>query len=123
MDNNKFNKIEGFITKSLKSIGETIDVNTVMGTPVFDGKNTIIPLTKLTYGFLSGGGEYGDVKLYKNNEEHPVAGGGGAIVSLNPVGFLINSGNGFKVVPMQSDMFDKLCTMFEGAINSLNDKK
>ena len=51
---------------------------------------TIIPLSKVTMGFVSGGGEYySELKEIKKETEYPFSGGSGGGVSLHPIGFLI----------------------------------
>ena len=64
----------------MESIREMVDVNTVVGDPVKtqDG-STIIPISKVSFGFVAGGGEYsGEVQL----TDMPFAGGAGAGVSV-----------------------------------------
>ena len=45
-------------------------------------------VSKTLVAYLSGGGEYGEVKLFNINKNKPFLGGGGAIVNFQPVGFL-----------------------------------
>ena len=84
--------IKGLMDTTLEKIREMVDVNTIIGEPIVtsDG-TTIIPVSKIVYGFASGGSEFG-------NKHQPSAnlfgGGGGAGVTLTPVAFLvINNGN------------------------------
>ena len=54
-----------YIVKSIKDFGEILSANSVIGSPVkTDDGNTIIPVLKVTVGYLGGGGEYGDIKLF-----------------------------------------------------------
>lgn len=71
--------IESLMGTSMESIREMVDVNTVVGDPVQtqDG-STIIPISKVSFGFVSGGGEYGVAR----SEDLPFAGGAGAGVSV-----------------------------------------
>ncbi len=64
---------------SMESIREMVDVNTVVGDAVQtqDG-STIIPISKVSFGFVAGGGEY----TLPPREETPFAGGAGAGVSV-----------------------------------------
>ena len=52
----------------------------------------VIPVSKVSLGFVSGGGEYG--KVQSEGKKHPFGGGGGAGITLTPVGFLVVSQNG-----------------------------
>lgn len=79
--------IENIMQTAMAEIKEMVDVNTIVGDPVTaaDG-STIIPISKVSFGFLSGGGEYG-----QSTEENsfPFAGGASSGVSITPVGFLV----------------------------------
>ena len=64
----------------MESIREMVDVNTVVGDPVQtqDG-STIIPISKVSFGFVAGGGDYACSGM---PAEMPFAGGAGAGVSV-----------------------------------------
>ena len=88
------NKIKEVIESAVKSLNQVIDVNTVMGRPYEnDDGNLIIPVAKVTFGVLSGGGEYGKVNVFTKSSELPFSAGNGAIVSIKPCGFLIKDNN------------------------------
>ena len=79
------NKMSEIIRSSLDSIKGFTDVNTVFGNAVTTpGGVTVIPVSKVTYGFASGGSDFPS----KNNTQL-FGGGGGAGVTINPVAFLI----------------------------------
>ena len=60
------NKIRDLMTTAMKDLNSLIDVNTVVGKPVkVDHTTSIIPITKVTMGFMTGGGEYGEIKAIK----------------------------------------------------------
>lgn len=84
---------------SMESIREMVDVNTVVGDPVQtqDG-STIIPISKVSFGFVAGGGEYLCGTMRPQTEEMPFAGGAGAGVSVHPMGFLVCSQNGVRLL-------------------------
>lgn len=88
--------IESLMGTSMESIREMVDVNTVVGDPVAtqDG-STIIPISKVSFGFVAGGGEYGGSQA---GAEMPFAGGAGAGVSVHPMGFLVCSQNGVRML-------------------------
>lgn len=95
---------------TLENIKDMVDVNTVIGEPIptVNGP-TIIPVSKVSFGFLAGGGEYDLNKLPETDT--PFAGGGGAGVSVQPVGFLVVDQDGVKVLPAQH------LTAWERAVN------
>lgn len=91
--------IESLMGTSMESIREMVDVNTVVGDPVQtqDG-STIIPISKVSFGFVAGGGEYLCGSMRPQAEELPFAGGAGAGVSVHPMGFLVCSQNGVRLL-------------------------
>lgn len=116
------NKIDNLISNAIKNLNGLVDVNTIIGKPFVTETGTIIPISKVTVGYLTGGGEYGDVKYFKKDENYPFSGGSGAVVSMNPIGFLIDNGNGYRLIPMKSDMYDKLLGACENIIDSFATK-
>ena len=84
-------------------------MNTVIGKPVQTASGAqVIPFTKVTMGYLSGGGEYGDVKKIEDNECLPFAGGAGTVINVKPAGFLIDDGKEFRIVRVTDDALDGL---------------
>lgn len=81
--------IENIMQTAMTEIKEMVDVNTIVGDAVVtpDG-STVIPISKVSFGFVAGGGEYSDGQV-KGDEQIPFAGGSGAGISICPVGFLI----------------------------------
>ena len=68
-----------------------LDANAVFGKPIISASGTqFIPFSKITIGNLAGGGEYGDQKTVKQAQRIPFAGGNGAVVTMKPLGFLID---------------------------------
>lgn len=105
MDQKK--KIDSIMEKTAERLTGLVDVNTVIGKPVFSASGAqIIPFTKVTMGYLSGGGEYGDVKAIQNDETFPFAGGAGTVVNIKPAGFLIDDGKECRVVRVTEDPLD-----------------
>ena len=118
------NKIDEIMNTAMKNIKSIVDVNTVIGSPYVNSDGSvIIPISKVTIGFLTGGGEYGEPDFKKINE-YPFAGGSGAAVSLNPVGFLVGSGTDMKIINIdKEDNLDKLIDGAAGLISKFTDKK
>jgi len=88
--------IENIMQTAMAEIKQMIDVNTIIGDPVIstDG-STIIPVSKVAFGFLSGGGEYGD---NADDNSFPFAGGASSGVSITPVGFLVVDDNSVQLM-------------------------
>lgn len=89
--------IESLMSTSMESIREMVDVNTVIGDAVLtqDG-STVIPISKVSFGFVAGGGEISGIQADPHGA--PFAGGAGAGVSVQPMGFLVCSQNGVRLL-------------------------
>lgn len=85
---------------SMAKVKEMADVNAIIGNPIkLDDGTTIIPVSKVAYGFASGGSD-----LPSRYEKNLFGGGAGAGVSIKPEGFLVISSDGSaKMVPMTSE--------------------
>ncbi len=107
----------GILATTIERVKDLIDVSTVIGDPITmpDGL-TIIPVSKVTYGFASGGSDFPS----KNNVEL-FGGAGGAGITINPVAFLVvkdgevsvkhimaNDNAIERAVSLAPDMFDKI---------------
>ena len=109
-------KIENLMKNAISKIKDIIDVNTVIGNPIncIDG-TLIIPITKVTVGFIAGGGEYSQNIPPKNaQKEYPFAGGSTAGFSVSPIGFLIGNSDKLKLITIESkNTFDDAMKLFK----------
>ncbi len=105
------------LASTIEKIRDLVDTSTIIGEAIYaEGGTTIIPVSKVTYGFASGGADFPS----KSNQEL-FGGGGGAGVTITPVAFLvINNGDvtlkhitaydnaAERVVNLVPEMFDKV---------------
>ena len=87
------NKLGDFAKTTLDSVRSMLDANTVVGDPIETSNGvTIIPISKITVGYASGGLDYSK----KNAETKPnnFGGGGGTGVSVTPVALLVIGADG-----------------------------
>ena len=98
-NNEKDDRIESLIDVSLDKIRSMVDVNCVIGSAISmpDG-STIIPISKVSVGFVSGGGQYNDLNAKRNSANFPMAGGTGGGFTVSPIGFFVVSDNRFKLI-------------------------
>lgn len=83
------NKLEEIIRASLENIRSMIDADTVIGEPIStESGTTIIPVSKVSVGFATGGLDY-DGKTTAANRPQNFGAGGGTGLSIHPVGFLV----------------------------------
>ncbi len=127
------NKLSEMITESLESIRTIADSNTVMGEPIETNNGTvIIPVSKVSVGFASGGLDYiskktGSIsenkqpaaKSSSNNGKEPCFGGGGGTgVSITPICFLVVNSEG-RVTMLNVDSSSCVSPVV-GTINSVS---
>ena len=94
MEENRINEI---ITSSLEKIKELSETGTVIGEQIkTDNGTTVIPISKVSLGFVSGGIDFACSKKKNTDEKQngSFGGGGGTGMSVTPVGFLIIKPNG-----------------------------
>lgn len=78
------NHLESLVTGAMEKIKEMVDCETIVGKPitVADG-TTIIPVSKVSFGFASGGSD-----LPTNNAKDRFGGGSGAGITISPIAFI-----------------------------------
>lgn len=116
--------IENMMKTTMEEIREMIDVNTIVGDPVYTSEgSTIIPISKVSFGFVAGGGEYGDGGSSRQSDnsdctDNPFAGGGSAGISLNPMAFLVVNDNNVRLLPVNfNTAIDRLIDLIPQAVN------
>ncbi len=113
---------------SMEKLKEMVDVNTIIGDPIkVDENTTVIPISKVSFGFASGGSD-----LPSKQEKELFGGGSGAGVSIQPLAFLVvsngepkllqmsvNASKENAVINMIPEVFDKI----SGIVGKGKDKK
>ena len=124
--------IESLMMTTMSSIQNMVDVNTIIGEPI-ESQNgiTIIPISKVCFGFAAGGSEFSGETLKEYNKKDkdeeieyklPFGGGAGAGVSIHPVAFLVVQDNNVKLMSVDHDScFDKLLDYVPDLMQKLND--
>ena len=115
----------GILGTTIEKIRDLVDVSTIIGDPMYlEGGMTIIPVSKVTYGFASGGSDFPS-----KTTAQLFGGGGGAGVTITPVAFLIVSDGEVtlkhitaydnaaeRVVNLVPEMFDKVTSVVNKTI-------
>ncbi|MEG2597192.1 MAG: GerW family sporulation protein [Oscillospiraceae bacterium] len=123
--------IQGLMGVTMQKIKEMVDVNTIVGEPIITPDGTvIIPVSKVSFGFASGGSD-----LPTKDPKETFGGGGGAGVTLQPLGFLVvkdgdvkllqlstSSNTADKVVNSVPEIIDKISEMLSKAKDNKTDK-
>ena len=104
------------------SIEKVAGADTVVGKSIVTVSGTeVIPLSSVTVVNLSGGGEYGDVKTFKEADGFQVAGGSGTVITVKPKGFLVDDGTGCRLMKMEDDAIEALIDKTGELIHKLTD--
>ena len=97
MDNK--HPINALVDTTMEKIRAMADVNTLIGQPIVVGDVTLIPVSRLTFGFAGGGSDF-TTKSQRVEQPNPFGGGTGASAKVDPVAFLIVKGDSVKLLPV-----------------------
>lgn len=113
------NSMSEIFSSSLKSLKDIVDVNTVIGEPLKISENlTIIPVTKVTFGYGGGGGSYPK----KETKDETFGGGTGAGATVEPLAFLIVKDDDVRLLQLAevSSAADRVVTMVPEVIDKIS---
>ncbi|MDR0974787.1 MAG: GerW family sporulation protein [Ruminococcus sp.] len=97
-DNNENTKVKALIETSLSKIHELSDADTVIGEAIQVGNITIIPVSKVSYGFAAGGSD-----LPTKSDKTYFGGGSGAGITILPLCFLVVNGSEVKMLQITEE--------------------
>lgn len=114
------NKVEGLMGVSVEKIHELVDANTVVGSPIVMGEITLIPVSKISYGFASGGSD-----LPAKSASELFGGGAGAGIHITPVAFISIKNGDVNILPVvaKPDSLDRAISMVPDMVEKFNAKK
>ena len=104
------NKIKDVMNTAMDNLKPLIDSNVIIGDIIKNGELQIVPITKVSLGFVSGGGEYySELKEMRRETEYPFSGGCGGGVSVQPIGFLVIKNSCVELIKIdQKSAIEKL---------------
>ncbi|WP_125152285.1 GerW family sporulation protein [Clostridium rectalis] len=114
--------IENLMKSTMENIKGMIDVNTIVGDPVEtqDG-SLVLPISKVSFGFASGGSEFCPT-INNDNPKYPFGGGSGAGVTVKPVAFLVIKPDSVRLLPLDQDnTYDKIIDTVPQLIDTFKD--
>lgn len=104
------------------SIDKLADANTVIGESIVTVSGSqVIPLSTITVVNLGGGGEYGDVKTFREADGFKLAGGNGTVVTVKPKGFLVDDGKECRLLKMEEGAIDTLIEKTGELVHKISD--
>ena len=95
----KQHPIGDLMSTTMEKLREIAKVDTIIGQPIQAGAVTIIPISRLSVGFASGGSDFTS-KNQKPEHDNAFGGGSGAGMSLSPVAFLIVKEDSVRLMPV-----------------------
>ena len=111
--------VENVLHNTIDGLKKMIDVDSVIGKPLAISENTtVIPVSKVTMGFVSGGSGFGKTPGVDN-----FGGGAGGNVKITPIAFLVVTGDNVRLVNVSSspDSVDKLLSKIPELVDMLKD--
>lgn len=121
--------ISDLMGTTMEKIRSMMDANTVVGQPIEAGGATVIPISKISLGYASGGSDFAQ-KNQKPDHDNSFGGGAGMGVTITPISFLVIQGETVRVVSVDqpaSTAMDRVIDLVPGVVDKvgsiLNKKK
>ena len=109
--------VQELMASALEKMRDLVDSNTVIGSPIYtqDG-TTILPISKVSFGFVSGGTDFAS-KTQKDLFGGAASAGG----SVTPVGFLVVKDGSVKLLQLAEGgaTLDRLINMMPEVIDRI----
>jgi sporulation protein YtfJ len=112
--------IQGIMDTTMEKIRALANANTIVGEAIQMGDDaTVVPISKLSYGFASGGTDWPG----KSPDPKPFGGGGGAGISITPVAFLVMQRGEVRMLPVagEGSAVERAVTMAPEIIDKITD--
>ena len=91
--------IHDLMSTTMEKIRDMVDANTIIGAPIKTEEVTLIPVSRLSFGFASGGSDF-NTKNQRPEQSNCFGGGSGAGVNIIPVAFLVVKGDSVRLLPV-----------------------
>ncbi len=118
--------INDLISGAMDKIKTLVDSSTIVGESIkTDDGVTIIPISKVTVGFVVGGGEYADLSSRRVANHFPMSGGSSGGMSVSPVGFLVLQPSGeVEFVNVENKtLYQTILNMFNSLMSKIEEKE
>lgn len=92
-------KVKDLVNTAMGNMKELSDADTIIGDPIkLDGDITIIPVSKVSYGFAAGGSD-----LPSKTNAALFGGGTGGGVTVQPIAFIVVANGDVKLLQINQD--------------------
>lgn len=108
--------LEGLMSVTLEKLREMVGSSTIIGEPITVEGAMILPVSKVTFGFASGGSDFG-----AKTTKELFGGGSGAGVSVTPVAFLVIKDGNVRTIQLadSSSTVDRALNMLPELVDKL----
>ena len=93
------NNLKNVMDTTMEKLRTMVDADTIIGTPIVVGNNTLIPVSRVSFGLATGGSDFPS-----KTQSGLFGGGGGAGVTVSPVAFIAVSGGNAKMMPVYNEL-------------------
>lgn len=114
--------IQDVISEVTNELEKIVSAQTVIGEPIITCGKTLIPITRLSVGFVSGGFEAGGKAGSDGLAKVPYGGGGGAGAKVEPVAFIVIDGDKTEILTLNESKLEDEIVKFLSMIPSIIDK-
>jgi len=112
--------LDEVLKKTVDSIKGAVGSEEVMGKPIIGADGSVVlPVNKVSYGFVVGGGEYGSMNE-KMTYPYSAASGGG--VTVTPIGFLICGKDKRFISVDKADGSSKIMDLLKGVVETMKEE-
>ena len=113
--------ISELVANAIKEIKGMIDSDVVVGKQIrTPDDKVIVPISRVSVGFVAGGGEYNATTI---DAKSPYAGGSGAGFSIIPMGLVVINGEDVKMIKVtQSEPLLKLIDIIPDVVKTAVEK-
>lgn len=119
----KEHPLNDLMGSTMDKVKAMADVNAIVGEPIVAGEVTIIPVSKVSYGFASGGSDFVG-KNQKPDADNSFGGGSGAGVNIVPIAFLVVRGDNVRLLPVMpppGTAVDRVVDMVPDLVDKVTD--
>ena len=119
----KKHPIGDLMSTTIEKLQEMVSSNTVIGEPIRTDDVTLIPISKISIGFGTGGSDFSS-KNQRPERPNSFGGGGGGGVNVTPVGFLVVKGESVKFLPVAlpaNNSIDRVVEMVPDLVDKVAD--
>lgn len=109
--------IKSIMDVTMEKVRAMCDADTIIGNPIkASNEVTIIPVSKVSFGFASGGSDFPS-----KSGSGAFGGGGGAGMSISPTAFIVVNGSDVRMLQISSkpDAADKAISMMPELIDKV----